>query len=211
VMLLSLFRGSQNFHSIIGLEYCGVGYWGVYVLTLIICILIFFLNRTLLRKNIQVKEHFNYEAAKGDFELSDTSTKKLTILSGIAGVLAGLLGIGGGMVMNPMLLNMGIPAQTVAATSGFFVVQTSFISLFQSLLYGDVPLKEEGFFFLSSLVGSFCVSLFLTWLMKKTKRASLVLFALIGVLVLSIVVTPVFEVWQNFDDLKKLVMFKSIC
>jgi len=211
VMLFSLFRGSQNFHSIIGLEYCGVGYWSVYALTLVLCLLIFFLNRALLRKNIQVKEHSNYAAAKGDFELSGASTRKLTILSGGAGVLAGLLGIGGGMVMNPTLLSMGIPAQTVAATSGFFVVQTSFISLFQSLLYGDVPLKEEGFFFVASLVGSFCVSLFLTWLMKKTKRASLVLFALIGVLVLSIVVTPVFEIWENFDNLKKLVVFKSIC
>lgn len=211
VMILSLFRGSNNFDSIIGLSYCGVGYWGIYVLTLVLCLLIFFFNRSILKKNIQAKENFHHEVAQGDFELSGESTKKLTSLSGLAGVLAGLLGIGGGMVMNPTLLSMGIPAQTVAATSGFFVVQTSFISLFQSLLYGDVPLKEEGFFFLVSLIGSFGVSLFLTWLMKKTKRASLVLFALLAVLILSILVTPIFEVWENINDLSKLVKFKPIC
>jgi len=211
VMILSLFRGSNNFDSIIGLSYCGVGYWGIYILTLVFCLVIFFFNLSILKKNMKAKEHFHHEVAQGDFELNDESTKKLTSLSGIAGVLAGLLGIGGGMVMNPTLLSMGIPSQTVAATSGFFVVQTSFISLFQSLLYGDVPLKEEGFFFLVSLIGSFCVSLLLTWLMKKTKRASLVLFALLAVLVLSIVVTPIFEVWENIDNLKKLVEFKSIC
>lgn len=211
VMLLSLLRGSHKFHSIIGLSYCGVGYWGIYILTLAVCLLVFFLNQSLVRKNIQIKEHSHLEAAHGGFELDSANTRKLTLLSGFAGLLAGLLGVGGGMIMNPTLLKMGIPAQNVAATLGFFVVQTSFISMFQSLLYGDVPLKEEGFFFLIAVVGSLSVSFFLTWLVKKTKRASIVLFTLVAILILTILVTPAFEIWQNFDNLKKLIEFKSIC
>lgn len=211
VMLLSFLRGSPKFDSIIGLSYCGVGYWGVYILTLVFCLLIFFMNRTLIRKNNQVKEHCHYEIAQEDFEFNDANIRKLTTLSGVAGILAGLLGVGGGLVMNPTLLNMRIPVKTVTSTLGFFVLQASFISMFQSLLYGDVPLKEEAFFFLIALVGSFGVSLFLSWLTKKTKRASLVLFTLVVILILTIIVTPIFEVWQNIDNLKKLVQFKSIC
>lgn len=215
VMILSLLRGSQNFDSIIDVEYCRVGYWGIHAVTLCLCLCIFFFNKTLLKKNIQIKQEHNNDSQAElyheDFELNDTNLRKLTSLSAIAGILAGLLGIGGGMLMNPTLLGMGVTPQTTAATLGFFVVQTSFISLFQSLLYGDVPFKEQGFFFLVALVGAFSVSMLLSWVIKKTKRTSIVLFILLGMLILTLIVTPVFEVWQNVDNLKKLVEFQPLC
>ena len=216
VMILSLLRGSQKFDSIINVEYCRVGYWGVHAFTIGLCLLIFFFNKTHLKKNIQIKQEHNNDSQQEefhheDFELNDTNLRKLTALSAVAGILAGLLGIGGGMLMNPTLLGMGLTPQTTAATLGFFVVQTSFISLFQSLLYGDVPFKEQGFFFLVALVGAFSVSMLLTWVIKKTNRTSIVLFILLGMLISTLIVTPVFEVWQNIDNLKKLVEFQSIC
>ena len=211
VMFMSLLKGTDKFPSFIGITYCGIGYWTIFLLSLVFCLVIFFVDQRFLRRNIKEIRFYHTQISKRGFEFNRTTVKRLSTLSTVAGVLAGLLGIGGGMIMNPTLLNIGIPPQEVAATSGFFVVQTSFISLFQSILYKDVPLLEEGFFFLVSLIGSFIVSFLLTFLVKKTKRPSLVLFALISVLILSIIVTPIFEIWQNSSNLKKLFEFNSIC
>jgi len=211
VMLFSVLRGTEKFPSIVGLLYCGVGYWISFVLTFIFCFMMYFVSQKLVKRNIQVIESYHTKISKSDFKLNHKTTQKLAFLSTLAGVLAGLLGIGGGMIMNPTLLDIGVSAPEVAATSGFFVVQTSFISLFQSLLYQDVPLLEEGFFFLISLLGSFIVSFLLSFLIKRTNRPSIILFSLIIVLVLSIIITPVFEIWQNLSNLKKLVEFGHVC
>ena len=143
--------------------------------------------------------------------MSEGHIHKLAMLSLLAGVLAGLLGIGGGMVMSPTLLTLGVPAMSLGATSGFFVVQTSFISLFQSILYGDVPFKDQAFFFGISLIGSFAVSFFLTWLVKKLQRPSIILIALFGVLMLSVITTPIFEIVNNHDNFGRMVEFNPIC
>lgn len=42
-----------------------------------------------------------------------------------SGVLAGALGIGGGLVINPVLLKEGIPPQIAAAISSCVVLATS--------------------------------------------------------------------------------------
>ena len=48
------------------------------------------------------------------------------------GVLAGALGLGGGVVFNPFLIEMGVPAQISSATGMFLVL---FASLANSILY----------------------------------------------------------------------------
>jgi uncharacterized membrane protein YfcA len=132
-------------------------------------------------------------------------------LSGIAGILAGLLGVGSGMIMSPTLLTLDCPPMSLAATTGFLVVQTSLIALFQSLLYGDVLLTEVLFFLIASLIGSYGISAILEYLVNKYKRPSIVLFALSAIIGLSIVALPLFGIFRAFDKPENMLQFKSIC
>ena len=43
----------------------------------------------------------------------------------VAGIGAGLLGIGGGMIINPVMIDLGFLAEVSAAISGFSVLWTS--------------------------------------------------------------------------------------
>ena len=52
----------------------------------------------------------------------------------LAGVAAGLLGIGGGMIKGPLLLEMGLVPQAAAATSAFMILFTSSSSTLQFFL-----------------------------------------------------------------------------
>ena len=58
------------------------------------------------------------------------------MVSACAGVLAGLLGIGGGLVKGPLLLELGMRPQAAAATSGFMVLFTASSTTLQFLLAG---------------------------------------------------------------------------
>ena len=58
------------------------------------------------------------------------------MVSACAGVLAGLLGIGGGLVKGPLPLELGMRPQAAAATSGFMVLFTASSTTLQFLLAG---------------------------------------------------------------------------
>lgn len=211
VILTTLLRGSKEFGSMIGADYCGSTYWVIYLLTLTGCGIIFMKGSALVKHQAQVKSFYQYKEDKNQFAITPTVLNKMMPLSLIAGVLAGLLGLGGGMVMSPTLLQLGMEPQVLAATVGFFVVQTSFITLFQSVMYGDVTQKELMFFLLVAFVGSYGVSWVLNYLVKKYKRPSLILLTLCFVLLLSLVVMPAFSVFKSIDRPEEMFTFRSIC
>ncbi len=60
-------------------------------------------------------------------------------LSGLAGVMSGLLGVGGGLIKIPvMYLLMGVPLKTAAATSNFMIGVTAAASAFIYFLNGSI-------------------------------------------------------------------------
>ena len=136
---------------------------------------------------------------------------RLSAISLIAGILAGLLGIGGGILLSPTMLGMGVRPQVVTATSGFFIMQTSMISLFQSALYGDVPLLNQLFFVGTSFVGSYSISLILSWIISRTRRDSILLYTLFVVTVVCLVTVPALEVWRNYGKYQEMFAFSPIC
>lgn len=211
IILTTLLRGSREFGSLIGLDYCNSGYWLVYLFAIVGCGAIYIKASGLVKHETQVKNQCNYQEQNNRFTMTPTVINKMIPLSLIAGVLAGLLGLGGGMVMSPALLQLGMQPQDLAATVGFFVVQTSFITLFQSVMYGDVSGTELVFFLVVAFVGSYGVSWVLKYMVEKYKRPSLILLTLCFVLLLSLVVMPVFSVYKSIDRPEEMFTFGSIC
>ena len=210
MLVMILLRGTSKVPSIAGVGYCSAGYFALVALSLGICCAILLVNKKFISWIREKKVSYNI-STKDNFDLTPVQLRKLSVIALIAGVLAGLLGIGGGMILTPTLLTMGVPSQIVTATSGFFIVQTSFLSLFQAALYQDIPLYDQMFVVAISLIGSFVVSYILNWLVGKYKRPSIILFVLLAVRGMIFVVTPIFEIWQYSGKFDQLIDFKPIC
>lgn len=60
----------------------------------------------------------------------------------MAGTLGGFLGIGGGIILTPVWLEMGIPTIRAQSTSTFTVLFTSFMSLFVTFMTGFYKISE---------------------------------------------------------------------
>ncbi|EPS68173.1 hypothetical protein M569_06599, partial [Genlisea aurea] len=110
----------------------------------------------------------------------------------VAGFLGGLLGIGGGMIIAPMLLQMGLKPEVTAATTSVLVLLSSSMSAFQYLLTGIENVKRALVYaavcFAASLVGFVFVK-------RATRkgRPSIVVASIGLVMGLSVVSMVVFE------------------
>ena len=59
-----------------------------------------------------------------------------------AGFLGGLVGLGGGVILTPLWLSMGIPSSRATASATFCVLFTSSISVFIITLSGGYHIKD---------------------------------------------------------------------
>eukprot|EP00697_Spironema_sp_BW2_P005813 gnl/Spiro4/18100_TR9670_c0_g1_i1.p1 gnl/Spiro4/18100_TR9670_c0_g1~~gnl/Spiro4/18100_TR9670_c0_g1_i1.p1 ORF type:complete len:488 (-),score=95.67 gnl/Spiro4/18100_TR9670_c0_g1_i1:59-1522(-) len=80
----------------------------------------------------------------------------------IAGLAAGFLGIGGGMIKSPLMLQMGTTPQVATATASFMILFTSMATVFQFFLLGRLELLHACWYggagLLGALVGQFLLA-----------------------------------------------------
>ncbi|XAR50644.1 hypothetical protein NMG60_11005018 [Bertholletia excelsa] len=96
----------------------------------------------------------------------------------IAGIVGGLLGLGGGFIMGPLFLEMGIPPQVASATATFVMMFSSSMSVIEYHLLRRFPIPYAlylaGVATIAALVGQHVVRKVIALL----GRASLIIFTL---------------------------------
>ena len=106
---------------------------------------------------------------------------KLIVFSLMGGWISGALGLGGGMIFNPLLMSLGVPPK-VATSSGMYMIifasgATTVSYLFNGMLNIPYSLWLGVFCMIGSCVGMY----FMLKLMKYLNRQSPLLLALIFV------------------------------
>ena len=105
----------------------------------------------------------------------------------LAGVAAGLLGIGGGMVLGPLLVELGCLPQPIAATSAYVVFITATAGLAQvtilGLLPGDYALLFSCFGVFATFLGQTAVD----YVVKKYKKDAIVILVIGAIMIIALV------------------------
>lgn len=121
------------------------------------------------------------------------------MLALVGGILAGWLGIGGGVIYNPILLKFGIHPQVVSATSLFIV---TFVTLSSVILFFIAGMVELGYAALLAVV-AIAVTYFsivqVNKAVQRSGRASIVVFFLTAIMAISALIIPVYGVFQEKD------------
>ncbi|KAF3451637.1 hypothetical protein FNV43_RR07732 [Rhamnella rubrinervis] len=207
-----LLRGNRDGQGITDIEPCGVGYW---ILSAFQIPLALVYTAWMLRRKNSLSYQTSYHKDVEDQLTRSGQLNKLTFpgMALLAGVLGGVFGIGGGMLISPLLLQVGIAPEVTAATCSFMVFFSSTMSAFQYLLLGMEHIDMATIFaticFVASLLGLVVVHRAI----QKYGRASLIVFSVSIVMALSTVLMTSYgaiDVWRNYTS-GKYMGFKLPC
>ncbi|KOM45137.1 hypothetical protein LR48_Vigan06g044300 [Vigna angularis] len=96
----------------------------------------------------------------------------------MAGMVGGLLGLGGGFILGPLFLELGIPPQVASATSTFSMVFSSSMSVVQYYLLGRFPVPYASYFALVATLAAFAGQHVVRRIIVVLGRASIIIFIL---------------------------------
>lgn len=118
-----------------------------------------------------------------------------------AGFLGGLLGLGGGMIMSPVLIEVGMHSEAVQATTAVFVLLSSSLATIQFAVLRahvwDYAIWYGGVTVAGTLLGQYLCDVFV----RKSGRYSLITLAIAGVLAGSLLGLLVVGVRRVAEDL----------
>jgi len=136
-----------------------------------------------LRQEYLIKKELNYPFVEGDVLWNTKNTILYPGLSIVAGLAAGFLGVGGGMIAGPLMLEMGILPQVAAVTSSYFILFTSSSTTTQFLFLGRLEWRYALWYCVIGFLGAVVGQLGLGYVLKKYKKqwmvAALVAFTIL--------------------------------
>ena len=116
----------------------------------------------------------------------------------VSGIGAGLLGIGGGMIMNPVMLDLGFIPEVSAAVSGFSVLFTSSSTTSQFVIAGAINIFQAAYYLGFSAFGSLIGNYIILKIVRKYNRPSILIYILFGLLFSSVIVLPTMGLYNIF-------------
>ncbi|KAJ8761614.1 hypothetical protein K2173_004390 [Erythroxylum novogranatense] len=198
---LYLLRGNRSGKGIISMEPWGMEYWLLSALQIPLAIA--FTSWIISRKEDSPEEVLKQQEREGSRSCMEQNKFTFPTMALLAGTFGGLFGVGGGMLISPLLLQVGIAPEITAATCSFMVFFSSTMSAFQYLLVGmehtDTALYFAVICFIASILGLLVVQKAI----QEYGRASLIVFSVSIVMALSTVLITSFgvvDVWKDFSS-----------
>ncbi|XP_027929898.1 sulfite exporter TauE/SafE family protein 3-like [Vigna unguiculata] len=102
-----------------------------------------------------------------------------------AGMVGGLLGLGGGFILGPLFLELGIPPQVSSATATFAMTFSASMSVVEYYLLNRFPIPYTLYFVAVSTLAAFVGQVLVKKLVALLGRASLIIFILSGTIFVS--------------------------
>eukprot|EP00357_Protocruzia_adherens_P003679 CAMPEP_0114973142 /NCGR_PEP_ID=MMETSP0216-20121206/792_1 /TAXON_ID=223996 /ORGANISM="Protocruzia adherens, Strain Boccale" /LENGTH=293 /DNA_ID=CAMNT_0002333605 /DNA_START=429 /DNA_END=1310 /DNA_ORIENTATION=- len=177
MLIVQLLRGSSDHPSLIGLDSCGYLAWGMFFGFFVVA---YFVINYAINK-LQEEERLEKGIKPTDptpIFWSHSRCWKTTMIAATCGILSGALGIGGAVVIQPILLFLDQTPEVAHATAAFIVLFTCIGTLTQYLILGLVKLDWAITFGIGTLIGSqIAINFIFDRLRKSGKQSVMVLIS----------------------------------
>ena len=107
--------------------------------------------------------------AKSDLIFDKNTLVKVINLGLFGGIVAGALGLGGGVLFNPMLLSMGVP-KVSSATGLYLITFSKIITCLAYFIDNELQIDYSLWVAMCSTIGGVCGLAVATKYMKKLNR-----------------------------------------
>ena len=145
---------------------------------------------------------------KGDIVWSKSNIIKFVLIGSITGALSTYMGIGGGMLTTPVMINVGMIPEVVVATSSISTFFSSIISVINYIISGKLIWDYGIVFSISSALGSILGLKLSDYILHKYKRQSIIIFIVSLILFTSIILLTI-NAFTKYDINK--FTFNKVC
>ena len=185
LVILTFMKGGKGVDSIVGIT-CASPWYGVligvqFAWTMGISAVFGYK----LKKQTEDKVACDYWMHPQDVVWDFQKVQFYAFFTFIAGVVAGMIGIGGGMILGPLMLVMGINPRVSSATTATMIVLTSSSVAVLFVTYGLVPWQYAVTFFCVCFSGSYIGKAKIDGYVKQSGRASLLILLLSVIIALA--------------------------
>ncbi|XP_074579664.1 sulfite exporter TauE/SafE family protein 3-like [Curcuma longa] len=154
-------------------------------------------------------------ASRGVQGLNLTVSQLLVYCSSgiVGGIVGGLLGLGGGFILGPLFLELGIPPQVSSATATFAMTFSSSMSAVEYYLLKRFPVPYATYFVLVATVAAFVGQHVVRRLILLIGRASLIIFILASMIFVNAITLGGFGIINMIEKIKnnEYMGFENLC
>ncbi|XP_041027183.1 sulfite exporter TauE/SafE family protein 4-like [Juglans microcarpa x Juglans regia] len=168
-------------------EVCSAWYWVLFCVQFPIALGVFGYEAVkLYREHKKRKRTGNAESiCEASIEWTVTHIAFCSLCGILGGTVGGLLGSGGGFILGPLLLEIGVIPQVASATATFVMTFSSSLSVVEFYLLKRFPIPYALYLTSVSVLAGFWGQFFIRKLITILRRASVIIFILSGVIFLS--------------------------
>ncbi|KAI3473310.1 hypothetical protein Pfo_030601 [Paulownia fortunei] len=163
---------------------CSTWYWVLNLLQLPVALAVFGYECVKLYKESKKRRMAGNPELICEAAIEWTATNlAFCALCGIlGGTVGGLLGSGGGFILGPLLLEIGVIPQVASATATFVMMFSSSLSVVEFYLLKRFPMPYALYLMVVSILAGFWGQFLIRKLITILRRASLIVFILSGVI-----------------------------
>merc|ERR1740130_2303673 len=121
----------------------------------------------------------------------------------VAGFLGGFLGIGGGIIMGPLLLELGMIPEANQATTAMFVFLSSSLATVQFVILGKTMPQFVFWFTTWVVLATFIGQTGIDYMLRKYKRSSLIILSIAGIIAGSLVMMSFIGAVEVYSDVQR--------
>ena len=212
VAVCSLLRGGHGVESVVKLDSCSDYSWAILGFSQLGLILMMLFGNKSNQRALAYHPSLEPIIKARTEKIKLPVNVKIVLVSFISGILAGTLGVGGGMIINPLLMQIGFDPQTATTLSKLSTFFSASATVCQYAIAGSISLRHTYHLGFLGMCGSLTGNLILAKLVAKYKRPSIVIWALLLTLGLSMVVYPV-HLYHSVDktNWKSVLEWGSVC
>lgn len=212
VCILTVLKGGGNFPSPFGVACGSQGFWLLYfgAVPWVGAFALYF--RNVLTAEYKEKVRRGHAFVVGEVQWDSGNAIRYPALCALSGLLAGLYGVGGGIVKGPLMLEMGVTPVVASASAATMILFTSAAASTSFVVFGLLHPSYGVFFFVigfsCTLLGQYTVS---RWVKRHQRQSPIVLSIGIVISISACLVALQSVVYAYDKSFLELVRLHGVC
>jgi uncharacterized membrane protein YfcA len=205
VIVLNLLKSDNaSFHNPIGVTCGSKGYWAITAVVFIWVVAIALIVRAQVVRSYAYKKKIHYPFLPCDIQWDNPRyTITYPLLCIVAGMFAGLLGIGGALVKGPLMLSMGIHPVVTSSTCATMIFFTSLTATVMYATFGMVTWDYGAYFVTIGMITTLIGQNVINYLVQKYQRISLISFTMAAIVIISTILLTLESIYKISESMEK--------